>query len=491
MFSNKSGPSGFPRGGLLVSPPELKPYRVRLADALDALDPTQWPADADDADRDQRRQSLARTLDAYLSLTGNDPPQEDLTSSQAGSSPDPTAWPADQYESEPGSHRLGDWTSPSVTDLFPAPVIPSQGQSATLNYNSAPTQQIGIVGDEGARGAWGIAQSLAGPEASNAQINHFKNQLLGLNPELAGEVRRGQHYRLPDFTALEDRAAAVRADSRYQDNTASGLMDGEYENGPILTDPTTGQPSTYTSRPQAPFTPSPDGQSVGPATPESADERRWRESRERVDRFMQTPQGQLVEAANAANPMYGLAYGGYHLGEGVAALGHSNLLEGTGLLALGAIEIGGKGRGGRSKAKWEEPENWQGPAATKGSWKGQRGNSEFLLHDDFARQLGLPKGSKVTFRNGVPDYSSSAISTPAGNPGSFTVDGLTYKRSADRRIVIRHLAKESKMTTQQVEKWLSDNKIHIHHYRDDIIQLVPQDLHTHVHHTGPVGKNNR
>jgi len=134
MFSNKSGPSGFPRGGLLVSPPELKPYRVRLADALDALDPTQWPADADDADRDQRRQSLARTLDAYFSLTGNDPPQEDLTSSQAGSSPDPTAWPADQYESEPGSHRLGDWTSPSVTDLFPAPVIPSQqGQSATLN----------------------------------------------------------------------------------------------------------------------------------------------------------------------------------------------------------------------------------------------------------------------------------------------------------------------------------------------------------------------
>jgi hypothetical protein len=51
---------------------------------------------------------------------------------------------------------------------------------------NTPQPQTAVVGREGAQGAWGIAKSLAGPGASNAEINRVKNQLLEVNPELAG-----------------------------------------------------------------------------------------------------------------------------------------------------------------------------------------------------------------------------------------------------------------------------------------------------------------
>ena len=75
---------------------------------------------------------------------------------------------------------------------------------------------IGTVGKEGAKGAWGIAAQLAGPGASKEQINRTKNQLLFLNPELAGAVNQGQRYYVPTQDTPENIDAARQADTRWQ-----------------------------------------------------------------------------------------------------------------------------------------------------------------------------------------------------------------------------------------------------------------------------------
>ena len=71
------------------------------------------------------------------------------------------------------------------------------------------------AGAEAARGAWGIAQSLVGSDASNAQVNQMKNQLLTLNPELAKGVAIGQEYYLPNSDTQENFSLAMSADRAY------------------------------------------------------------------------------------------------------------------------------------------------------------------------------------------------------------------------------------------------------------------------------------
>ncbi len=75
--------------------------------------------------------------------------------------------------------------------------------------------QVGVAGRQARQGAWGIAKSLAGPGASNAEINRIKNQLLTLNPELAGGVKAGQRYYVPGPDAAENVALARQADGAY------------------------------------------------------------------------------------------------------------------------------------------------------------------------------------------------------------------------------------------------------------------------------------
>jgi hypothetical protein len=77
------------------------------------------------------------------------------------------------------------------------------------------TPQTGVVGKEGRRGAWGIAESLAESGASNAEINRIKNQLLQLNPELVSGIKQGQTYFLPNNDTAENNALARAADQNY------------------------------------------------------------------------------------------------------------------------------------------------------------------------------------------------------------------------------------------------------------------------------------
>jgi hypothetical protein len=90
------------------------------------------------------------------------------------------------------------------------------------NYDLMGTpRQVGVVGKDGARGAWGIAQSLAGEGASNAEVNRVKNQVLALNPELADGVQKGQRYYVPDASTPENLALARSADRQYQADLAA------------------------------------------------------------------------------------------------------------------------------------------------------------------------------------------------------------------------------------------------------------------------------
>jgi hypothetical protein len=90
------------------------------------------------------------------------------------------------------------------------------------NYDLMGTpRQVGTAGKEAGRGAWGIAQSLAGSGAKNAEINRIKNQLLALNPELAGGAQPGQRYYVPDANTPENLALAGRADRQYQNLLAA------------------------------------------------------------------------------------------------------------------------------------------------------------------------------------------------------------------------------------------------------------------------------
>jgi YD repeat-containing protein len=94
---------------------------------------------------------------------------------------------------------------------------------SSLTYNDSPDNwdnmgslpSVGRAGREASQGAWGIAKSLAGAGASNGEINSVKNQLLYLNPELAGGVQAGQGYYLPGADTPENIGLARASDRVY------------------------------------------------------------------------------------------------------------------------------------------------------------------------------------------------------------------------------------------------------------------------------------
>lgn len=137
-----------------------------------------------------------------------------------------------------------------------------------------------------------------------------------------------------------------------------------------------------------------------------------------------------------------------------------------------------------NKPSWTPPSNWQGPAAHKGRWHGDVGNSKFELADDVAEAVGVPKGTTIEFIEGSPDFSPFVKPTPAGTSGSFSVEGLVFEHTKDARTIVKQLAEEAGISQKQVRKWLAQQDVRMHHFKDDIIQLTPTPLHTGIHHTG-------
>jgi hypothetical protein len=123
--------------------------------------------------------------------------------------------------------------------------ITQDGNGASPQSGTKPDSQgkentelvTDVVGKEGSRGAWGVAQKLAGPGANEARVNRIKNQLLFLNPNLADTVMEGQQYYVPNEDTPENSAldkAADAANTQKQlvpaalaDKSATRRSDGE------------------------------------------------------------------------------------------------------------------------------------------------------------------------------------------------------------------------------------------------------------------------
>lgn len=135
------------------------------------------------------------------------------------------------------------------------------------------------------------------------------------------------------------------------------------------------------------------------------------------------------------------------------------------------------------KAKWTPHHGFQMPAADKGRFLGDAGNSPFALSDDAAAAMGLPRGATVPWREGIPDFSAYAVPGPAGVPSTFSVAGLTGAHGADRTLMLQKLAAQSGMSQRALKQWLAAKNVRLHHAGGEAVQIVPAPIHS-LHHTG-------
>jgi len=141
------------------------------------------------------------------------------------------------------------------------------------------------------------------------------------------------------------------------------------------------------------------------------------------------------------------------------------------------------GRKATNRTDWTPPSNFQRPAVDKGSFVGQEGNSAFQLSDAASDQMGLPRGSVVQWKRGVPDFDDFAVAGPQGHPKSFEVTGMTGSPTGDRRLMIDSIASTTGMSKRSVERWLRSNDVRLHHAGGNRVQIVPEPVHR-LHHSG-------
>ena len=137
----------------------------------------------------------------------------------------------------------------------------------------------------------------------------------------------------------------------------------------------------------------------------------------------------------------------------------------------------------RAGRRWSPHSGFQRPAADKGDFLGDLGNSDFAISDGAADAMGIPRGSCVPWREGVPDFGSFTVSGPHGMSGTLKVRGLTGNHTADRALIIRNMSAVTGMSSRSVRRWLSDQKVNLHHAGGDTIQIVPASIHR-LHHSG-------
>ena len=133
--------------------------------------------------------------------------------------------------------------------------------------------------------------------------------------------------------------------------------------------------------------------------------------------------------------------------------------------------------------KWTPHPGFQMPAADKGRFLGDIGNSPFKLTDEAADALGLSRGSTIPWQQGIPNFAAHAVPGPGGLPSSFDVPGLTGNHAADRTLMLQHMSANTGMTQREIQRWLSTNNVRLHHSGGDAVQIVPANVHS-LHHSG-------
>jgi hypothetical protein len=133
--------------------------------------------------------------------------------------------------------------------------------------------------------------------------------------------------------------------------------------------------------------------------------------------------------------------------------------------------------------RWKPHPGFQMPAADKGRFLSELGNSSFALSDDAATAMMLPRGTSIPWREGIPDFGDHVIPGPAGIPGTFNVSGLTGAHAADRTLMLQSIASQSGISQRAVQQWLSANNARLHHSGGEAVQIVPARIHG-LHHSG-------
>jgi hypothetical protein len=149
--------------------------------------------------------------------------------------------------------------------------------------------------------------------------------------------------------------------------------------------------------------------------------------------------------------------------------------------SLGAASSSGTPTSESSPSR-QRSEKLRKPADDKGRFLGEVGNSDFELSALGAAKTGLPKGTRIPWRNGVPDFGQWAKSGPGKVSKEFSVLGMLGD-DGDPTLIIQHIAIEAKMTTTEVRNWLRKRKLIMHHSGGDRVQLVPRKIHG-LHHSG-------
>ncbi|WP_367871860.1 hypothetical protein [Luteolibacter sp. Populi] len=134
-------------------------------------------------------------------------------------------------------------------------------------------------------------------------------------------------------------------------------------------------------------------------------------------------------------------------------------------------------------ADWTRHPRFQKPSKDKGSFLGEIGNSLFALSDKTADAIGLPRGTTIPWKRGIPDFTDHAVLGPKGVPSNFSVEGMTGDPKSDPPLMIRHMASLAKMSQDAVRNWLKANRVRLHHSGGNGVQIVPKKLHE-LHHSG-------
>jgi len=123
------------------------------------------------------------------------------------------------------------------------------------------------------------------------------------------------------------------------------------------------------------------------------------------------------------------------------------------------------------------------PAISEGEWvDGAIGDGRWEPHNP--GRFGLDRGQSIPFREGVPDFTEYTVETPTGHPGTFEVEGLTGDSTSDYAAAVEQLAAQEGMTIQECQRWLRENRLHLHHYGGREMQIVPARLHGALAHQG-------
>ncbi|MBR3515878.1 MAG: HNH endonuclease [Lachnospiraceae bacterium] len=133
-----------------------------------------------------------------------------------------------------------------------------------------------------------------------------------------------------------------------------------------------------------------------------------------------------------------------------------------------------------------------------GHWSGERGESEYIYDKSKTikiseeRSVTVEAGTKVTYQNGVPDFSPFQVE-------QVKIQGMTASRTSNFKLADEALAKEwtrirqggKTWTAREVEAYRTSNGLTWHEMNNmELMQLVPTEVNAGFGHLGGVGEYN-